>query len=234
VVMTYHNEVKATNIALRNVIRTNDCDVFIARDALPIDFDHFKDIPVTYLSQMSCMKEIYEQITLKKEISNLSSLQLRSILMCNIRRMGEAAGMSKTEYIFYMEPDVLVRRRIKPETKFAMECLDANRYPAELLEYIERLSNRKYGIKGWGYCAGFASVVGFKAVSSWAESNQSLLLKLIELDHRFIFADFAFPILFHLVGFEVGKTKQIVECNRNPFWRISSKPVVHQYRRNYS
>ena len=233
-VMTYHNEVKATNIALRKVMRTNDCDVFIARDALPIDIDHFKGMPVTYLSQMSCMKEIYEQITLKKEISNLSSLQLQSILMCNIRRMGEAAAMSKTDYIFYMEPDVLVRRRIKPETKFAMECLDVNKYPTELIEFIESFSKRKFGVNGWGYCAGFASVVGFKTVSSWAESNQSLLLKLVELDHRFVFADFAFPILFHLVGFEVGKTKQIVECNRNPFWWISSKPVVHQYRRNYS
>jgi hypothetical protein len=234
VVMTYHDEVKATNNALREVLKSNDCDVLIARDALPIERDHFKDFPVSYLTQMSCMQTIYDHIEAKEDVSSLSSSELLKIVMCNVHRMAEASELAVTEHIFYMEPDVLVRRRIKPNTQFAMECLDVNKYPTALLEHIQTVSGRKMGVSGWGFCAGFATTEGFKTVSIWAESNKSVLCKLIESDYRFIFADFAFPILFHLAGLKVGKTRQIVECNRNSFWRISLKPIVHQYRKNYS
>jgi hypothetical protein len=234
VVMTYHNEVQATNDALREVLKNNDCDVLIARDALPIEVDHFKNFAVRYLTEMSCMQTIYDQIRAGKDVSKLDSSLMLKILLCNIRRMAEAAEAAETEYIFYMEPDVLVRRRIRPNTKFAMECLDVNKYPLALMEQIESISNRKLGVDGWGFCTGFATTAGFKTVVNWAESNENNLLDLLELDHRFIFADFAFPILFHLIGLEVGKTRQIVECNRNPLWQISLKPIVHQYRKSYT
>lgn len=234
VVMTYHNEVQATNNALRELLKHNDCDVLIARDALPIEVDHFKNFNVRYLAEMNCMQTIYDHLSAGKDVSKLDSSTMLKILLCNIRRMTQAAEAAETEYIFYMEPDVLVRRRIKPNTSFAMECLEVNSYPRPLMKHVESISNRKMGVDGWGFCTGFATTEGFKTLGNWAESNESYLLQLLELDHRFIFADFAFPILFHLVGLDVGKTKQIVECNRNPFWQISFKPIVHQYRKNYS
>jgi hypothetical protein len=234
VVMVYHNEVKATNDALRQVLKNNDCDVLIARDALPIEVDHFKNFAVQYLTEMSCMQTIYDNLRVGREVSKLDSSMMLKILLCNIRRMVEAAELAETEYIFYMEPDVLVRRRIRPNTKLALECLDVNKYPLAMIKQIESISNKKMGVDGWGFCAGFATTAGFKAVGKWAESNETYLLQLLELDHRFIFSDFAFPILFHLVGLEVGKTRHIVECNRNPLWRISLKPIVHQYRKSYT
>jgi hypothetical protein len=231
--MTYFNEIEAVKYALSTAIRFNDCDLIVARDTLPVEKEHFKNLRIKYLSQRNCMQVIYDCIKSNQLISSLDNSVLLKIAMCNIDRMNEAALLTNTEYIFYMEPDVLVKRRINPKRGIDLECLDVNKYPSNVISFIENYSKRKMNIKGWGYCTGFALTQGFIKVKELVEKNPSLMDELINLDYRFIFADFAFPILFHLAGFKVTKTNRVTECNRNPLWFLSAKPILHQYNKKY-
>ena len=44
---------------------------------------------------------------------------------------------------------------------------------------------------------------------------------------------FSLPLIFALVGEEETFNPDIVECNRNPNWRNTTQPLVHQFKEFY-
>jgi len=46
--------------------------------------------------------------------------------------------------------------------------------------------------------------------------------------------DVIMPFLFSLVGEEEVFNSETIECMRDPSWRNSSHPIVHQFREHYS
>ena len=56
---------------------------------------------------------------------------------------------------------------------------------------------------------------------------------MCKLEKRVVFYDALYPVLFALVGEEETFWGDIVECFRNPNWRNTEHPLVHQYREHY-
>ena len=66
------------------------------------------------------------------------------------------------------------------------------------------------------------------------EKNFDILDKLSEQFHVPGTFDLFLPILFALAGEPEVFSDEYTECLRNPNWKTSSHPVVHQYREFYS
>ena len=67
------------------------------------------------------------------------------------------------------------------------------------------------------------------------EKNFDILDKLSEQFHVPGTFDLFLPILFALAGEDPEVfSDEYTECLRNPNWKTSSHPVVHQYREFYS
>lgn len=233
-VIVFHNEFIAVQESLRGLKKHNpETEIFIARDSLPIDDktkENFNEFDPIYLPQQNCMELIYDLIFNKVNPSKMSIAQIKSLLTCNVDRMAKVASLSKFEYILYLEPDVRIRNKLFPIKNLDMDSLTINKYSSEFIELVNKLSGRQLEFNGWGYCTGFASSEGFKKIKNWTLENDHLVNELANLDYRVAYADFIFPILFHMAGLKVGESKMITECNRDFLWRFNRKPIVHQYK----
>jgi hypothetical protein len=230
-VLIFHNEYKEVYRTIESLWAHNECEIFIGRDALPLEKAKFKKFNVFFLEDRSCMEDIYALTRMGRDSSEIELSAVKKLLLCNVNRMYEAARKASSDKILYLEPDVLIRGKLNPVQDLDMDTVDSNEYGIDFLSLVEKISSRKVNFVGWGYCTGFASTSGFVDVYKWIVKNQEQVDQLISMDYRMMYADFAFPILFHIVGRSIGNSKMITECNRDFFWRINRRPIVHQFKR---
>ena len=67
----------------------------------------------------------------------------------------------------------------------------------------------------------------------YLDTTQNLLDRLCEEFYALYAHDVLFPTLFALVGEEEIFNPDVVECTRNPNWRNTNHPLVHQFREYY-
>lgn len=67
----------------------------------------------------------------------------------------------------------------------------------------------------------------------YLDTTENLLDKLCEEFYALYAHDVLFPTLFALVGEEEIFNPDVVECTRNPNWRNTNHPLVHQFREYY-
>jgi hypothetical protein len=67
----------------------------------------------------------------------------------------------------------------------------------------------------------------------YLDTIQNLLSRLSEEFYAMYAHDVLFPTLFALVGEEETFNSDVVECTRNPNWRNTQHPLVHQFREYY-
>ena len=233
--MIFHNEWLAAKNAIRSALDNNQIqDIIIARDSKPIDdLDYFKNLNPIYLETSSCMELFYRpknHLGQRPEISVSESL---SIINCYVKRLKSAARLSSSDEILCLEPDSLVRGPVKLSSGVDLECLTVNKYSKELVDFVNRESESVIPIDGWGFCVGLVSRDCLIGIASFVNDNQSLITKLLEVDGKIVNIDHGLPILAHLAGFSVSKSKSITEVGRDRFWRFNRKPIVHQFKKYY-
>jgi hypothetical protein len=234
-VMIYYDEYDAVINSLRILKKYNaNCEIILGRDTLDIENpDQFKEYCNKFIKSRSCMQEFYNYTKMGKNTAEISLDTRFDLLFCSVSRLGEAARISKYKKILYMEPDVIVRKLLDTNNKYDMDTLDKNKYNHNFIKLVNSFSESKLNFDGWGYCTGLATTSGFIEVENWVNKNHDIVNKLLVADYRMAYADFAFPILFHLIGMSVGNSKMITECKSDRFWRFNRKPIVHQYRKKY-
>lgn len=67
----------------------------------------------------------------------------------------------------------------------------------------------------------------------YLDTTEDLLDKLCKEFYAMYAHDVLFPTLFALVGEEETFNPDVVECTRNPNWRNTQHPLVHQFREYY-
>jgi hypothetical protein len=204
-VMIFFDEYRKVSESLERLRQSNpDCQIILGSDRLTgFDSQLFNKFSVLKLSPRSCMQAFYDLTRFGQPTSSISLELRKTLLECNILRMEEAAKIASFDYILYLEPDVLVRGKLHTENLFEMDTLAVNKYSEEFIQLVNHFSLKKMPFDGWGFCTGFAKKDGFLEVASWAKQNGDMIEKLIALDYRMAYADFAFPVLFHLVGRDV-------------------------------
>jgi hypothetical protein len=235
VYLIFHDEWLAAKEAIASALKHNKIvDVIIARDSKPLDdLSYFKEFSPIYLETSSCMELFYRPKNEFGQRPRIYFSESLSIINCYVNRLEKAAQVSNASEILCLEPDSLIRGRVKLSSGTDLECLTVNKYSKELLDQVNLISNSKIPIEGWGFCVGLVSRACLLGIASFVNENQLLIADLIKVDEKLVNIDHGLPIFAHLAGFSVSKSGAITEVGRNRFWRLNRKPIVHQYKKYY-
>tara|TARA_B100000902_G_C27279515_1_gene900865 strand:+ start:1063 stop:1965 length:903 start_codon:yes stop_codon:yes gene_type:complete len=145
------------------------------------------------------------------------------------------------DWIFMTEPDVLLRGKFSvPENaKLLGTRLNyAWDLPIRLEQYIklnELLSKIDTSIPmfRWGAVPPIFQTESYlKAVEVYKE-NFDIMDKITEISAGVNCFDVIIPVLFTLIGEPEVFNSETIECLRDPSWKTSSHPIVHQWRELY-
>lgn len=145
-------------------------------------------------------------------------------------RFHTACLKCKSDYLIYLEDDVLIRGEINVNPNWKLACVLENvMNPA-----FERFSIRRFGTRFntnlFGACGGAI----YHVPTVLALSN--FIFDRINLDFfefqsyvggKFGFADMYMTIFFMMGGAEVSLNTEMTESHRNPNWLNSYHPIVH-------
>ena len=202
---------------------------FLEDDRLKFSMEEDTVSPIIKINESNFLEEKNQKIT-------------KNAMAATVRRL--ETGLEYCEYPEWFcmtEPDVLIRGKISypKNAKLLGTRLNHAWYKPEWLEGfmgINRLLSQIDGaipILRWGS----VPVIGhtqtlLKALKVYHE-NFEILDGLSEQFHVPGAFDLFLPTLFTLAGEQEVYSDEYTECLRNPSWKTSSHPVVHQYREYY-
>jgi hypothetical protein len=232
VYMLFHHEWLAVKKSLDSVLKHYpNSQIILGRDQLePEENKLLENFSYQTVKSRSCMEKF---VLLKKSGSGLeffSEDDLLSIIKCHIERAFDVANLANHEFILFLEPDGFMRYKHVPDNDSDMETLVANKFSLEVIEFVGRVSDKPLNFDGWGFVVGYVRKSTIIKMHKWFFENQDTVLELMRIDRRFAYMDFAFPLIAHMSKARVVVTDKVTECNRNKFWRISRKPMLHQYK----
>ena len=150
-----------------------------------------------------------------------------------IERNKAAVDYAQKPYMLMMETDVLVRGKLTmPKNAKLTGPLvnsDQNGGWRKVLAKIDGALD----IYSWGWPYIYESAA-FNEVYDFVKNNDGLFHELIYSDYRFGAAgDVTIPVLFGAVGYRQSINPEVTECLRNPAWKNTTHPLLHQYREKY-
>jgi len=150
-----------------------------------------------------------------------------------IDRNKAAVDFCQKPYMLMMESDVLVRgpitipfgsKLLGPVVNFGKN--------AKWRDVLKRIPGA-IDCDSWGWPYIYESDA-FLKVYDFVKNNDDIFWDLIKSDVGFGSAgDITTPVLFAACGYGVTYNPEITECLRNPNWRQTGHPIVHQYREFY-
>ena len=233
---TCFTEVKAVEYSLHELFKVYpDMPVYLVSDG-GSDYSHlvdmFPDKKIETLLEHDSrgkLNQIYDHNYLEDENMKASV----DSVVTFVDRVKRAIEYCDSEYLFIMEPDVLLRGEIsiiEDAKLMGMKINDG--LHAELGEFLETFE-KGIPVSKWGCAAPILHSDTFLEAKEVLESDDSIIETLCRLDRRTAFYDALLPIMFGLVGEEEVYNPEVVECLRNPSWRTSGHPIVHQFRAKY-
>ena len=135
------------------------------------------------------------------------------------------------EYMVLMEPDVLVRGELHP---FDADLVGptVNVMPEIIQKYVIMNGGKNNGT--WGPAGGVMKTSSFYEIYEKLMNDLDKLSGGLELDPRMICYDYLLAFLFSVFGYTYTDNPDQTECLRNPNWRNSDHPLLHQHRELYS
>ena len=218
---------------------------------------HYPDSPVYLVSEgndFSYLEEEYESLVTSVEEDTMSPTfgitgdfwngtfredkNQKAILNCaqaTINRLKKAVEYCKTDYIVMCDPDTLIRGQLTIPEGAKILGTKLNQLPPEFsgLNDVIQSIDGAIPILRWGA----VPVIGhtqtlLKGIEVYLD-NFEIVDKLSEQFHVPGTFDLFLPILFALAGEQEVFSDEYTECMRNPNWKTSGHPVVHQYREFY-
>lgn len=163
-------------------------------------------------------------------------------MAATIRRLKEGLDhCDYPEWFCMTEPDVLIRGRVShPEgAKLLGHRVNYAWYQSSWIKGFYGINQLISQVEGSipVYRWGAVPVIGhtqtlLKGIDLYLE-NFEIFDKLSEQFHVPGTFDLFLPILFAIAGEPEVFSDEYVECMRDPNWRTSGQPVVHQYREYY-
>jgi hypothetical protein len=186
---------------------------------------------------MKCVLDKEMTVGITKDIEKMiatNSFPIVSLFMAAMQfviRLKKAIDFCKTDYIFLMEPDVFVRGEMSL-TDYDFVGAKPNPMPPQIQKYIT--DNGGYNNVAWGGAAGIIKTESYNVIYNDLIDNQHKMLEWLYMDPRIACYDYLLTFLFSIYGFRYEDNPELTECNRNPNWRTSNHPLLHQYYENYT
>jgi hypothetical protein len=198
-----------------------------------LDFSYLKE----KFGNIETIKETMEVVGIAKDVDQYirehsGEIDLfMGISLEFLRRLKNACDFCKTEYMILMEPDVLVRGQLHP---FDADLVGptVNVMPEIIQEYIITNGGKNNGT--WGPAGGMMKTSSFYEVYNKLMNDLDKFSGGLKLDPRMICYDYLLAFLFSLFGYTYTDNPDQTECIRNPNWKNSGHPLLHQYRELYS
>lgn len=158
---------------------------------------------------------------------------IRKCTVTVLQRLEKCIEYCKTDYILMMDPDTLVRGKLTiPDGVKLLGSRINHGLPYGLRNILNKIEGAKV-INCWGATpAIFHSKTFMKSWESFRETP-GLLGMMTEQFYAIYAHDVLLPIMFALVGEEETFNPDIIECNRDPFWKSRPNPLVHQFKEHY-
>jgi len=198
-----------------------------------LDFSYLKE----KFGNIETIKETMEVVGIAKDVDQYirehsGEIDLfMGISLEFLRRLKNGCDFCKTEYMILMEPDVLVRGQLHP---FDADLVGptVNVMPEIIQEYIITNGGKNNGT--WGPAGGMMKTSSFYEVYNKLMNDLDKFSEGLKLDPRMICYDYLLAFLFSLFGYTYTDNPDQTECIRNPNWKNSGHPLLHQYRELYS
>lgn len=213
---------------------------------------HYPDNPIYLVSDggsdFTYLKDQYENLEVSIEEDTMSNTfkvtdqnwrepvhqeTIKIATYAVLDRLERAVDYCKTDYILMMDPDALVRGTLNiPEGVKLLGSKINTGLPQGVRDVLARVDGAKV-INCWGATPAIFETKTF--MKSWENIKETPeVMDLFFNEFYAIYAhDVLLPLVFALVGEEETFNPDIVECNRNPNWRNSGHPLVHQYKEFY-
>lgn len=170
-------------------------------------------------------RQEYYQKVIKKCAYTVLDRVTRAIEYCNY-----------PDWMVMCDPDCLIRGKLNFSDKGKILGTRINCCLPQGYQNILKSIDGAIPISRWGASPCVFHVQTFlKALEKfrYLDTTQNLLDRLCEEFYALYAHDVLFPTLFALVGEEEIFNPDVVECTRNPNWRNTNHPLVHQFREYY-
>lgn len=213
---------------------------------------HYPDNPIYLVSDggsdFNYLKDSYDNLFVSLEEDTMSSTfnitdqnwreevhqnAIRQATYAVLNRLERAIEYCQTDYILMMDPDALVRGKLNiPEGVKLLGSRVNTGLPVELQVALSRIPGAKV-INCWGATPALFETKTFMDSWSRLKSSPEVMDAFIDSFYAIYAHDVLLPLIFALVGEEETFNPDIVECNRNPNWRNTTQPLVHQFKEFY-
>lgn len=150
-----------------------------------------------------------------------------------LNRLEKAIEYCNTDYILMMDPDALVRGKLNIPNGVKLLGSRINRgLPEGLKNVLASIENAKV-IDCWGATPAIFEVKTFLKSLKIIQKNPNIIDSFIHEFYAIYAHDVLLPLVFALVGEEETFNPDIIECSRDPNWKIKSNPLVHQFKEFY-
>ena len=152
-----------------------------------------------------------------------------------LKRIKDAIEYCNSEYFLIMEPDVLVRGKlnINPNDKLLGSKINPIKsYAPEICEYMKNYEGA-IEVTRYGCTPAIFKTSEFKKILELLKKDTGLIERTYRLFCNFPYYDALLAVLFGYIGVEEKFNPDITECFRNPNWRNSKHPLLHQFRKYY-
>lgn len=213
---------------------------------------HYPDNPIYLVSDggsdFNYLKDSYDNLFVSLEEDTMSSTfnitdqnwreevhqnAIRQATYAVLNRLERAIEYCQTDYILMMDPDALVRGQLNiPEGVKLLGSRVNTGLPVELQVVLSRIPGAKV-INCWGATPALFETKTFMTSWSRLKASPEVVDAFIDSFYAIYAHDVLLPLVFALVGEEETFNPDIVECNRNPNWRNTTQPLVHQFKEFY-
>ena len=213
---------------------------------------HYPDNPIYLVSDggsdFNYLKDSYDNLFVSLEEDTMSATfnitdqnwredvhqsAIRQATYAVLNRLERAIEYCQTDYILMMDPDALVRGELNiPEGVKLLGSRVNMGLPIELQVFLSRIPGAKV-INCWGATPALFETKTFMDSWSKLKASPQVIDAFIYCFYAIYAHDVLLPLVFALAGEEETFNPDIVECNRNPNWRNTTQPLVHQFKEFY-
>ena len=228
-----YKEKKAVEEAIKSIRKFHPlCSIYITSDG-GMDFSYLSN----YIEpQFKAVVEPEQTVGVTKNIEKMiqeNKFPIVQLFMASVeflKRLKKACDFITAEWILLMEPDVYVRGPLHiPDHPLVGP--KPNKWPDHVGKYL--VDHGGIDNKAWGAAAGIMHRKTFLKIADDLLEHQEKILDFLYIDPRIACYDYLLAFIFSLYGYRYEENPDLTECKRNPEWRTSGHPLLHQYMENY-
>ena len=152
-----------------------------------------------------------------------------------LERIKRAIESNKKDYLLIMEPDVLVRGKLSliDGAKLLGSRVNPYHWAKDRINEVFQRIPGSIAVSHYGATPAIIEAKAFMRVYEYFTLNRSYIDDFCRIDSNFANYDILLTVLFSALGYEEIQNPDLTECLRNPNWRISEHPLLHQFREYY-